>query len=188
MRKVILQEFVSADGFAADAEGKVDYVPASMSGDKSFGDRQLDFIDSVDTMLLGRVTYEMFVAYWPNVKSGEDKQFAGKVNATPKVVFSTTLGRAPWGDWDNARIVRTNAVEEIRKLKAQPGKDMVLWGSISLAQSLMDADQIDEYQLIVCPLVFGRGRQLFRGPSKMKLLKSRSFDGGAVLLSYSRAK
>ena len=184
MRKVTLQEFVSADGFAADAGDKVDYVPASMSGDKSFGDRQLDFIDSVDTMLLGRVTYEMFAAYWPNVKSGDDKTFADNLNAMPKVVFSSTLGRAPWGEWDNARIVRTSAADEVKKLRQQPGKDMVLWGSISLAQSLMDAGQVDEYQLIICPIVLGRGRQMFRNPLQMQLLKSRSFDRGAVLVAY----
>ena len=188
MRKVILQEFVSADGCAADSEGKVDYIPGSMSGDESFGDRQLDFVDSVDTMLLGRVTYGMFASYWPNVKSGdEDELLAGKLNAMPKVVFSTTLAKAPWGDWNNARVVRTNAMDEVAKLKEQPGKNMVLWGSISLAQSLIDAGQVDEYQLIICPLVIGNGRQLFRNPLKMKLLNSRSFDRGAVLVSYSRA-
>jgi len=190
MRNVILQEFVSLDGLAAGANDSVSFVPASMQGDQSFGQRQLTFMDSIDTILLGRVTYEMFAAHWPKVTSGEDKQFADKINATPKVVFSRTLARAPWGGWDDARIVKNDAAQEVAKLKEAPGRDMVIWGSLSLAQSLMDEGLIDEYQLIVCPLVLGSGRPLFRDSTSfdMRLLNARSFDRGAVLLSYEAAK
>jgi len=96
MRKVILQEFVTVDGMAAGPDGSVDFVPASNSGDQRFGQRQIDFMDSIDAILLGRVTYEMFAGYWPNVAVGaEDKVFADKINATPKIVFSRTLESAP---------------------------------------------------------------------------------------------
>lgn len=93
MRNVILQEFVTLDGLAAGPNDSVDFVPASTQGDQSFGQRQLDFMDSVDTILLGRVTYTMFAGYWPKVTSGEDKPFADKLNAIPKVVFSRSLDR-----------------------------------------------------------------------------------------------
>jgi dihydrofolate reductase len=188
MRRVILQDFVSADGLAAGPNDSVDFIPASLKGDQSFGDRQLKFIDSIDTMLLGRVTYEMFSGYWPNVTSGDDKPFADKLNALDKVVFSSTLARAPWGKWADARVVKTDASKEVDRLKRASGKDMVLWGSLSIAQSLTSDGLIDEYQLIVLPVVLGRGRPLFadRESLGLKLLDTRSFDRGAVLLAYAR--
>lgn len=190
MRNLILQEFVSLDGRASGPSDSVNFVPAAMQGDKSFGERQLQFMDSIDAILLGRVTYTMFAGHWPNVKSGEDKQFADKINATSKIVFTKTLTRAPWGTWDDARIVKTDAAREVARLKETPGKDMVIWGSLSLAQSLIDEGLIDDYQLIVCPVVLGNGRSLFRDKDslEMRLLDTRSFDRGAVLLSYEAAK
>jgi dihydrofolate reductase len=189
MRKVILQEFVTLDCLAADSKDGVDFVPAATQGDQSFGRHQMGFMDSIDTILLGRVTYQMFAGYWPEVTSGEDKQFADKLNAIPRIVFSKTLDRAPWGKWPDATIVRKRAAEEVAKLKQGSGKDMVIWGSISLAQSLMVEGLIDEYQLVVCPLVLGKGKPLFRDKldsAGLKLLKTKSFDRGTVLLAYSR--
>lgn len=191
MRNVILQEFVTLDGLAAGPNDSVDFVPASTKGDQSFGQRQMGFMDSIDTILLGRVTYTMFAGHWPNVTSGEDKPFADKLNAIPKIVFSKTLDRAPWGRWDDAKIVKKDATKELAKLKQGPGENMVIWGSISLAQSLMNEGLIDEYQLVVCPVVLGRGKPLFRetvGSLDMKLLETRSFDRGAVLLAYTATK
>jgi dihydrofolate reductase len=187
MRKVILQEFVTLDGLAAGENGSVDFVPASTTGDESFGQRQIDFMDSIDTILLGRVTYEMFSQYWPNVTSGDDKPFADKLNAIPKIVFSQTLDRAPWGDWDDAQI-REDAAKEIAASKGRSGKDMVIWGSISLAQSLMADRLIDEYQIIICPVVLGTGRPLFKKQSDaqgLELVDTRTFDRGTALLSYT---
>lgn len=191
MRKVILQEFVSLDGLAAGPKDSVDFVPASAAGDQSFGRRQLGFIDSIDAILLGRVTYKMFSEYWPKVTSGEDKPFADKLNAIPKFVFSKTLDRAPWGKWDAATIIKKSAATEVARLKQESGKDMVIWGSISLAQALMNEGLIDEYQLIVCPVVLGSGKPLFRdrGDSfEMRLLNTKSFDRGTVLLVYTAGK
>ena len=190
MSKVILQEFVTLDGLAAGPDESVDFIPASTAGDQSFGRRQLGFIDSVYTILLGRAAYEMFAGYWPEVTAGEDKPFADRLNALPKVVFSRTLDRAPWGAWGDAAVVRGGAAEEVAKLKQQPGKDMVIWGSLSLARSLMKAGLIDEYQLIVCPVVLGSGRPFFGdglGPFDMTLLNTRLFDRGTVLLTYAAA-
>jgi dihydrofolate reductase len=190
MKHVIVQEFVSIDGRAAGPNGSVDFVPASTQGDRKFGDRQIEFMDSIDTILLGRLTYEMFAGYWPNVTSGEDKPFADRLNAIPKVVFSKTLRQAPWGTWDAARIVKGSAAEEVAKLRQGSGKDMVIWGSLSLAQSLMATGLVDQYQLIVCPVVLGTGRSLFDGHGdsiNMKLLYSQSFDRDEILLTYTAA-
>lgn len=191
MKKLILQEFVSVDGLASGPNDSVDFVPASNQGDQRFGQRQMEFLDSIDTILLGRVTYEMFAGHWPNVPPGPDRPFADKLNAIPKIVFSKTLDRAPWGSYPEARVVKTSAAKEVAKLRQGSGKDMVLWGSISLAQSLMGEGLIDEYQLIVCPLVLGNGRPLFaekKDAVTMKLLTTKSFDRGSVLLAYAAEK
>jgi len=191
MRRVILQEFVSANGLASGPNDAVDFVPAATQGDRSFGDRQLAFMDSLDTMLLGRVTYEMFAGYWPSVTSGDDKPFADKLNALHKVVVSTSLARAPWGNgkWDDARIVKDDVAKAVTALKREPGKDIVLWGSLTLAQSLMADNLIDEYQLIVLPVVLPEGRPLFaeRRALGLRLADTRSFDRGGVLLAYTTA-
>jgi dihydrofolate reductase len=190
MRKVILQEFLTLDGLAAGPNDSVDYVPASTKGDKSFGEEQVKLMDSIDTILLGRVTYQMFAGYWPNVTKGKEKAFADKLNSIPKIVFSRTLDTAPWGDWEEAKVVSNPPVNEIKKLKRQTGKDMIIWGSISLAQAAMRAGLIDEYRLVMCPVVLGGGRPLFLNNVDsfgMKLLEMKSFDLDAVQLKYKMA-
>src|SRR5687768_6814650 len=145
MRRLILEVWLSLDGFAADRDGKLDFFPASETDQHSDAD-QLAFLDSVDTILLGRRTYELFVDFWPTAT--HDKEIiADRLNELPKIVFSNTLTEAPWGEWEPARVVGGNAVEAIRKLKAQSGEHMVVWGSISLAQALIAADLIDEFHL-----------------------------------------
>lgn len=189
MRKVILQEFVTLNGLAAGPDDSVDFIPASTRGDRSFGDDQFAFLDTIDTILLGRVTYRMFARHWPNVTEGEEQPFADKLNAKQKIVFSQTLDRAQWGTWDEGRIVKTSAADEVAKLKGQSGKDIVVWGSISLAQSLVSEGLIDEYRLVVCPVVLGSGRPLFGDMGAaidLKLLDAKALDLGAVSLKYIR--
>ena len=186
MRKVIVQEWVTLDGLAAGPAGNVDFIADSTRGDRSFGTDQLAFLESIDTILLGRVTYQMFAGYWPGVTEGEEKAFADRLNGTPKFVFTQTLKHAPWGTWKDARIVREGAADEVGKLKRQPGKAIVVWGSISLAQHLIDRGVVDEYRLVMCPVVLGSGRPLFRegAPLDMKLVASKTLDRGAVSLTY----
>jgi dihydrofolate reductase len=187
MRKVILQEFVTLDGLAAGRKDNVDFVPASTKDDRAFGREQMVLMDSIDTIVLGRVTYQLFSGYWPKVTEGEEKTFADRMNATPKIVFSKTLDRAPWGKWPDAKVVKNDAADEVAKLKQQSGKDMVIWGSISLAQSLINAQLIDEYRLVFCPVVLGSGRPLFGDGVEslgMKLVSTKTLDRGAVLLKY----
>jgi dihydrofolate reductase len=188
MRKVVMQEFVSLDGFVAGPNDTVDFIPASMQGDVSFGREQIALMERCDLLLLGRVTYEMFVGYWPNVAEGPENPFADKFNGLHRVVFSKTLDRAPWGKWNEGTVVRASAVEEVARLRQQPGKDIFISGSISIAQSLMAAGMVDECQLVLCPVVLGRGRPLFRddaGSMSMHRLKATTLDGGAMSLVYS---
>jgi dihydrofolate reductase len=187
MRNLILQEFITLDGLAAGLHGKVDFVPRATGDDRSFGAEQMRLLETIDAILLGRVTYQLFAGYWPNITSGEEKAFADKLNATPKIVFAKSLERAPWGTWQEATIVRSRAADEVAKLKRQAGKDLVILGSISLAQSLMKDGLIDDYRLVVCPMVLGDGRPLFGGTDArdLRFLEAKHFDRGAVMLKYS---
>ncbi|HEX6730952.1 MAG TPA: dihydrofolate reductase family protein [Pyrinomonadaceae bacterium] len=187
MRKIVLQEFLTLDGLAAGPSGNVDFVPAATEGDKSFGREQKKLLENVDTIVLGRVTYEMFAGYWPKVTKGKEKAFADKLNSIPKIVFSKTLKSAPWGDWEDAKVVKNSPVKELAKLKRQSGKNMIIWGSISIAQAAIIAGLIDEYRLVTCPIVLGSGMPLFLNKVDsfgLKLLESKSFDLGAVQLKY----
>lgn len=187
MRRVILQEWVTIDGFAAGPAGDLGFFSSPVLNEGSDEDL-LRFIDTVDTILLGAVTYRLFADFWPTATT-DDEIIADKLNATPKVVFSRTLERAPWGKWDAARLVKDGAAKEITHLKQQPGKDMVLWGSLSLAQSLMREGLIDECHLRVCPLALGNGRRLFPddiGALTMKLLETKTYQSGLVLLRYGQ--
>jgi dihydrofolate reductase len=144
-------------------------------------------MDRIDTLLLGRVTYGMFAGFWPNVTEGAEKEFADEFNAVPKVVFSKRLEHAPWGAWNEGRIVRGSAVEEVARLKQQSGKDMLISGSITIAQLLIDERMVDEYRLVLCPVVLGTGRSLFRdnaGSMPMQLVNASTLDRGAVSLVY----
>jgi dihydrofolate reductase len=188
MRKLILQEFISMDALVAGPNGSVDFIPASTQGDATFGREQIALMDRVDTLLLGRATYAMFAGFWPNVTEGAEKEFADKFNAAAKVVFSKTLARAPWGKWGEGQIVRGSAVEEVARLKQQAGKDMLVSGSISIAQALIAEHMVDEYRLVLCPVVLGNGRPLFSSAESipMKLLAANRLDRGAVSLSYGK--
>jgi dihydrofolate reductase len=185
MRRLILEEWMSLDGYAVDRKGTLDFFPATEAD--QFSDRdQLEFLDSVDTILLGRRTYELFVDFWPTATT--DKEIiADRLNALPKLVFSNTLSEAPWGEWPPAQVVPGEAVTEIERLKAQDGKHMVLWGSLSLAQDLIAADLIDEYHVQLCPTLVGGGRPLFSDLgeyARFRRVDVRTYDTGVVFLHY----
>lgn len=183
MRRLVVQEFVTLDGLAAGPDGDVDFIPVSTSGDAKLAENQMEFIDTIDLIVLGRETYEMFAGYWPDV-TGADKEFGDKLNATPKLVFSRTLDRAPWGSWEEARVCRDDPRAEIPRLRDGEGGDAVVWGSLTLVKSLAEAGLVDEYQLWLLPVVLGGGRRLFAesaaGP--MTLLGANTTEKGATLL------
>jgi dihydrofolate reductase len=183
MRKLVVQEFVTLDGFAAGPSGELDFIEASTDVDSTAGDfvdDQLAFISGLDTILLGANTYRMFAQYWPE-QTTDTEAIADALNRTPKLVFSRTLEHAPWGRWDEPTIVRGDASEEVGRLKEADGKDLVLWGSLSLAQSLIRDGLVDEYHLWLCPVAVGAGRRLFpENASAMTWLDMKAYDGGVV--------
>jgi dihydrofolate reductase len=185
MRTVVVQEFTTLDGFAAGPNGEIDFIAESTGVDAATGEAardQLAFIENVDTILLGSVTYRMFAGYWPE-QAAETELIADALNATPKVVFSRTLEQAPWGSWEEARIVGGSAADEVRRLKQEPGKDLVVWGSISLVHSLAEEGLVDEYRLWLCPVVLGEGKRLFApGAGKMTWLDAKTYEDGVVSL------
>ena|SRR5688572_4132143 len=185
MRKLIFQEFLSLDGYAADRDHSTKFFEAPEFSQES-DDDLLQEMDRFDTILLGANTYKMFVDFWPSADSSE-QIVADKLNSIPKVVFSRTLETAPWGKWPAAKIVADYAVSAIKEMKQRPGKDMVLWGSISLAQDIMKANIIDEYQLRIVPVILGGGTLLFdeRDQLDLKLTKSKSYSSGLLLACYA---
>jgi dihydrofolate reductase len=192
MRKVVVQQFVTLDGYAAGPNGELDFVTENAAAadptSGPFVEEQLAFIESLDTILLGAVTYRGFAEYWPQ-QTTETQAIADALNATPKVVFSSTLESAPWGSWEPARLVSGSAAEEVRRLKAEPGKDMVVWGSLALSDSLMREGLVDEYRLQVCPVVLGRGKRLFEDglpEQRLTLLGTEAYDQMVALRYASR--
>jgi len=140
-----------------------------------------DELFATDAHLLGRVTYEVFAAAWPS--RTDEAGFADRMNGLPKYVVSTTLEKA---EWNNSTIIKENIAEEVSKLKRQPGQDILVAGSATLAQTLMRHDLTDEYRLLVYPIVLGSGKRLFKDGSKagLKLVETKAFSSGVVLLRY----
>ncbi len=187
MRKIILQEFVTIDNFAAAPNGEMSFIDEyAANNDRNFQADAEAFLDTVDTMILGANTYRLLVEYWP--EATEEGTFGEKLNSLSKYVVSSTLDNARWGKWEGAEIISDNPTEAIAKLKQQPGKDIVVWGSLTLAKSLMKAGLNDECQLRVCPVVLGEGKALFAsdmGTPALKLLEAKTYDAGMVLLRYA---
>ncbi len=188
MRKLILEEWISLDGYVTDKNGGLDFFTNITPDKNSYSDAdQLRFMETVDIILLGRKTYELFVEFWPTATT-QQEVIADKLNETPKLIFSNTLSATPWGKWNNASLANGGLTEEIQNLKLMPGKNMVLWGSISVAQQLMEKNLIDEYHLQVCPVLNGGGRKLFADSgyaANLNLLEVRQYNTGTVFLSYA---
>ena len=185
MRKVIVSNMITLDGFLAGPDGDIDWHIA----DADFNDYALDMFKSVDTLLFGRVTYQLMASYWPTPSATtDDPIIADKMNNLAKIVFSKTLTKA---DWNNSRLAKGDISEEVKKLKQQPGKDMVIFGSSSLVSALTPPRLIDEYRLIVNPVILGSGLPEFTGIKdrvQLQLVEARAFRAGTVLLRYEPGK
>ena len=177
MRKIIVSEYVSLDGIMEE--------PGAWSFDfwsEEAAKFKYDELFASDTLLLGRVTYAGFAKAWPTMEGTGD--FGERMNSLPKYVVSSTLKQA---EWNNSRLIQGNAVEEIARLKQEPGQDILLAGSGALVRSLMPHGLIDEYRLMVHPVVLGSGKRLFpEGSEKLvlKLVETRAFSSGVVVLTY----
>ena len=185
MRKVILFMMTSLDGYIAGPDGNIDWHVT----DDEFNEFAVEQINSVDTIMFGRATYEGMASYWPTPFAIEsDPVVAGMMNDMPKIVFSKSLASA---DWQNTRLISGDPSEAIAALRQQPGKDLIIFGSNKLAGSFLDLGLIDEIRIIVAPVVLGEGISLFEGVKNkrsLKLLKSRVFSSGNVLNIYQPVK
>lgn len=193
MRKVVVVEYMSLDG-VIQAPGHPHEDP---HGGFDHGGWTGPFMDdhrtymrpafqATDALLLGRVTYEIFAAYWPTVRDDDD-DIARTLNTRPKYVASTTL-RDP--RWNATTVIKRDVAVEVAKLKEQPGKGILVVGSAALAQTLMRHNLVDEYHLWMHPIVLGRGKRLFRdgGPmTTLRLVDTTPTSGGLVILTYELA-
>jgi len=185
MRKLVVQQWVTVDNIVAEQDGGLSFVSGQPFDDEvtvdPFQNSLMGFIDSVDTMILGANTYHQSKDYWPN--ADEQGEYGKKLNNLTKFVASSTLQDAPWGDFPAATVTRAPAAT-VRELKDQSGKDIWLWGSLTLMHSLLDAGVVDEVRMLVCPSSRGKGTHLFADRQNLKLLEATPFDNGVVLLRY----
>lgn len=179
MGRIIVSEFVSLDGVFEDPSWTAPHWSEAQEAYK------LDEVMSADSLLLGRATYEEFAAEWPSME--DDTGFADRMNGMPKLVVSTRLEHPAW---TNARVIRDDVAGEIAGLRDRPGKDLLVVGSGTLVRSLMPLGLIDEFRLMVFPVVLGGGKRLFNGETSgtaLKLVDSRALGSGVVILTYHPA-
>lgn len=180
MRKLIVSEFVSLDGvMEAPDQWHLQFWHDAM------GEYKLEEVLTSGALLLGRVTYEGFAEAWPSVT--DEVGFAEKMNSMPKFVVSTTLTEA---GWNNSTLIKENVVEEVARLKQQPGDDVLVAGSADLVHTLMENDLVDEYRLMVHPIVVGSGKRLFRdgsGGKTLRLVESKTLGPDVVNLTFEPA-
>jgi dihydrofolate reductase len=177
MRKVIVSTYVTLDGRVDELQDWT--VPYNDDGVAKY---HTDVLANSDGLLLGRRTYEAFAALWPP-RSGE-LPYIDKINSMAKYVASTTLRDL---EWENSQLIEGDVAEGVAKLKQQPGQDLVLYGCLDLMHSLLEHDLIDEYRLLVHPVVLGKGRSLFRDGAErvnLDLVDTTVIPPGVAILTY----
>jgi len=195
-RKIVVFDRLSADGYFSAADGALDWAVPDADLDRGAAGK----LGDSDTMLFGRRTYDMFESFWPHVlkdpatapdphnpgrHTPEMRSLAEWINAAKKIVFSKTRGEV---SWTNSELRRDIVPREIEALKAQPGKTIMLFGSGSVVSRLSELGLIDEYQLVVCPVLLGGGRSLVSGMAgrvSLELLEARPFPSGNVMLRFA---
>ncbi len=188
MRKIVASAFVSLDGVMEDPGGAEGFAHGGWTmpyWDDGIGKVKFDELFVSDALLLGRVTYQGFAAAWPS--QTDEMGFADRMNTLPKYVVSTTLDKA---EWTNSHVIRGNIVDEVSALKQQSGQDILIGGSATLVQTLMQHGLIDEYRLLVYPIVLGSGKRLFPEgrPLPLRLTDTQTFSSGVVALTYQPAE
>ena len=184
MRKIIVSNLITIDGYF---EGINQDLSWFITGDDFF-DYAVKQLDEVDTILFGRITYQQMAAYWPDAKT-EDAAMAAikdKMNSLQKIVFSKTLDKA---EWNNTRLIREHITDEIIKLKKQPGRDIVIFGSGTIVSELTALRLIDEYRLIINPVILSNGNPLFKSINEkvsLRLINMKVLSSGSVIMYYQR--
>jgi dihydrofolate reductase len=197
MRRIVMFNWLTADGYFAGPDGSLNWVVP----DEEQAKAAAAGISAFDIVLFGRWTYELFEGFWrhalddsstvpdphdPGRRSGEHRAIAIALNEMTKVVFSRTLKDVTW---KNSRLLHELDPREVETMKRQPGKDMIVFGSGSIVSQLTQHGLIDEYQFVVCPIFIGSGRPLLRDVSKrvkLDLLEAKPYPSGDVLLRYAR--
>jgi dihydrofolate reductase len=190
MRKLMVQQWVTVDNIAAEEDGGLSFVSVEPFDDaitdNPFQNNLMGFIDSVDTMILGANTYTQTKDYWPYAE--DQGEYGKKLNNLTKFVASSKLDDdAPWGNFPAATVTRDPAAT-IRELKEQSGKDIWLWGSLTLMRSLLDAGVVDEVRMLVCPATRGKGTRIFEDRRELQLVEATGFENGVALLRYEIKK
>ena len=199
MRRIMAFNRVTADGYFTSPDGKLDWVVPEPQIDKEAGEG----MSGQGAILFGRRTYEMFQAFWPHAledpgtapdphmpgrRSPEIRAMAVWINEAAKIVFSKTLEDVTW---KNSRLLRAFDPREIEAMKKQPGPDMIIFGSGSIASQLTEHGLIDEYRFVVGPVLLGSGRPLISGVPRswrLDLLEAKTYPSGNVMLRYAPHK
>jgi dihydrofolate reductase len=188
MRKLAVFNNVSVDGYFKDAHNDMGFARPGMQDPewREFASRNAS---GSGELVFGRITYEMMASFWVTPQAARDLPAVAKgMNEMPKVVFSRTLDKAPW---NNTRLVKSDPAAEIRRMKSEPGPDMVILGSGTIVAQLAQAGLIDEFQAVVNPVILGSGTTIFEGIRDrlhLRLVKSRAFRNGNVVLYYEPAR
>jgi dihydrofolate reductase len=184
MRKLSVFNQVSVDGYFKTSSGDMGWAHQN-DDDPEFKDFIAGNAVGGGMLVFGRTTYEMMTSFWPTPIAAEQFPVVAKqMNSLPKIVFSKTLKKV---SWNNTKQVKGDLVAEVRRMKKEPGEQMVILGSGSIVSQLAQADLIDEYQLLVVPIVLGEGRTMFQGSKKtlnLSLAKTRTFRNGRVFSVY----
>jgi dihydrofolate reductase len=184
MRKLIVFNNVSLDGYFVDSKGNMDWAHPDRT-DPDWNAFVSGNASGNGTLVMGRVTYELMIRYWPTPRAKQhDPLVAEGMNRMPKVVFSRTLKETCWS---NTRLVRDSLAGEIRRMKQESGEGMAILGSGSIVAQLTEEKLIDEYHFVVNPVILGAGRTMFEGVTQkmqLKLNRSRAFQNGYVVVQY----
>jgi dihydrofolate reductase len=186
-RRLIAFEHISLDGYYADANNDMGWARPGMD-DPEFHQFAQSNAQSGGELIFGRITYDLMAAFWPSAMAKQsDPLMAERINRASKTVFSRQMKKA---DWENTKVIGGDIVAETRKMKNAPGAGMTILGSGTIVSQLAEAGLIDEFQLVVTPVILGSGKSLFAGVTRrppLKLTKDRRFKNGKIVLSYEPA-
>lgn len=189
MRKLVLFMHVSLDGYASDSNGGLGWIPY----DEEIEKYAEEVVAEVGSPVYGRNTYELMESYWPTVldnpkASKHSMDHARWLQDVKKIVISGTMNKA---EWNNTMLIKDNIAEQVKALKEQPGKNLVIFGSPGAAKTLLQLGLIDEFLLTICPVVLGGGKSIFNGGSekiRLNLLSSRTLKTGIIAARYELVK
>lgn len=185
MGEIIVEQIVSADGYAQDSDGGIGFFTDAKALNNVDAE-QLRMLADVSAIVLGANTYRMFAEYWPTADPNEEP-VAEVISRLPKFVVSSTLQSAPWGANDAAELLRGDGVAAVRALRERIAGNLIVWGSLTLSDALLKAGEVDVLRLRMLPVLLGSGRSFAPselGERQMSLTSAQSYAGGLVVLEY----